>query len=131
MRRRMLIGACATLTVLGVLAMETSGQSVKTPTTTRVYARVSPSTVNQEVILTAVVGTDGETPTGQVEFFGNGVSLGTGPLFIAEGAAMAVMAVSAAEIGLHAIAARYAGDETHEPSESPRVLHLVVPAPQP
>ena len=80
----------------------------------------NPSIEGDEVMLTAAVSSPG-TPTGTVEFFDDATSLGTAPLV----GGTATLAVSTLGVGSHSLTARYSGDDTHAPSDSAPLTHVV------
>ncbi|MCU1458201.1 MAG: hypothetical protein JWL73_2293 [Actinomycetia bacterium] len=84
---------------------------------TAVSSSPNPSVVGQSVTVTATVTASGDaagTPTGSVEFFDNGTSIGTGTL----SSGVASIATSALAVGTHPLTAVYAGDTNFTTSTS-------------
>lgn len=93
--------------------------SADAETTTMVTATPSSITVGDDVTLTATV--TGESPTGDVEFFIDGVSVGSAA--VADG--QAELPVSDLAVGTYEVTASYSGDDRNEPSESDPVTVTV------
>ena len=93
-----------------------------------VTADVSPSRFGQTVTFSAQLA--GLNPTGSVEFFAGGSSLGTAPLVASpSGGAnlkLAQLSTSALPVGSQAITAVYAGDAGNAGSTSPVLAHSVL-----
>lgn len=83
----------------------------------------NPSKLGQFVDIVATI--DGDAPTGTVEFFSDGTSLGSGAI---EGV-QAQIAVGTLAVGDREIHAEYGGDSANEPATSPTVVHAVEAAP--
>lgn len=99
-----------------------------TPTRVRVTAVATPNlsfnsfTINptsatpgQPVTITLVLTGDSGMPTGTIEFFANGVSLGVATI---NGSGVAILTTSALPTGLVDISAIYSGDGTYDPALS-------------
>jgi len=94
---------------------------MKIPTMTAVVSSVNPSVHGQSVTFTATV--TGGTPTGNVNFYNNGVLIGTSAL---NAAGIATFTTSTLSVGTHPITAEYEGDATHEESDDPIGVDQVV-----
>jgi autotransporter-associated beta strand protein len=83
---------------------------------------MNPSNVGLPVTFTATVrdgGDRGQTPTGTVAFYADGVLLGYGVLRrVAEGVSRAAVTVSSLGVGVHGVVARYSGSEVYARSVS-------------
>lgn len=91
------------------------------PSTSTVLSVSNPSTIGDMVTLTADV-TGGFGPTGDVEFFANGVSIGTAPLV----SGTATLMLNTLAVGSHDLEAEYLGDTNNNASTSPTVtVHVV------
>jgi hypothetical protein len=90
-------------------------------TTTTVSSNPNPSTPGQAVILTANVSAASGTPTGTVEFFDDGTSLGSSAL--AGGAA--TLSTTALAVGANNITAVYSGAAGFTTSTSAAAVHNV------
>lgn len=91
------------------------------PSTSTVLDVFDPSTIGDPVTLSATVS-GGFGPTGDVEFFANGSSLGTAPLV----GNTATLIVSTLAVGTHTLEAEYLGDGNNNGSSSPSVeMHVV------
>jgi hypothetical protein len=110
--------------------------STSVPVTQTVTASATSTTVTanpdtpapfEPVTLTAtVVPTSGTTvPTGTVEFFSNGISLGTSTLTNGQATLVATF-----DVGLNIVTARYLGDSGHAASTSPEITVAVGDATQ-
>lgn len=98
------------------------------PTETTVSSNLNPATVGQQVTFTATVvpaSTSGDTPTGVVELFDGGLSLGTASLGADGQASFSTAGLSE---GSHAITAQYAGSLGFLPSTSDVLVQVVDPA---
>lgn len=89
-------------------------------TTTSLAVAPNPATVGSTVTLTATV--TGASPSGDVEFFADGVSLGTAPLVNG----IASLPVSSLATGTHAITATYSGDSGNVSSSTTASVPLTV-----
>jgi hypothetical protein len=103
-----------TLTVTGIKSAgeltAASGIALAASTTTTISSDNNPACESTQVTFTATV-TDGASPTGTVEFFDGGVSIGTASvttLDITTG--IATLAISTLGSGSHTITAAYSGD---------------------
>jgi len=85
--------------------------NAKIPTSTSLASSLNPSEFGQSVTFTVTVTASG-TPTGSVEFFDNGVSLGTVSLSNGTGS----LTTSTLTVGSHTITANYGGDGSFETS---------------
>lgn len=92
-------------------------------TTTRLSQLQSPAVAQQPVTLTATVtaATSG-TPTGTVNFFGNGISLGTGTL---DSGGQATLTISSLAAGQNTLVAQYDGDSNFAAGNSAPVSVVV------
>jgi hypothetical protein len=96
--------------------------STSTPTTTSAPTSSLPSsTYGQSVTLTVSVSSAGGTPTGTVEFFDNGISLGTAPL----SGGSASLTTNAIAAGTRSITAKYLGNATYTASTSTATTQTV------
>lgn len=91
------------------------------PTTTTVSSAPNPSTPGQNVVLTANVAADSGTPTGTVEFFDDGVSLGSSALV----SGAATLNTTALAVGANNITAVYSGAAGFATSASAASVHSV------
>ncbi len=96
--------------------------AVKNATTTALTSSVNPSLLGQSTTFTATVTSGLGLPTGSVEFFDGGVSLGTRTL---SGAGTASLSVAGLLAGTHTITAQYLGDTSFATSASPPVSQVV------
>ncbi len=96
--------------------------AVKNATTTTLTSSVNPSLLGQSTTFTATVTSGVGLPTGSVEFFDGGVSLGTRTL---SGAGIATLSVAGLLAGTHTITAQYLGDTSFATSASPPVSQVV------
>jgi hypothetical protein len=97
-----------------------------TTTTTTITSAPNPSLAGQPVTFTATVtATNGSTPTGSVEFFDNGVSLGSVPLVNGQ----ATLTTANLGPGQHDITAVYLGAPGFSSSESTGITQTVVAVP--
>jgi Bacterial Ig-like domain (group 3)/Beta-propeller repeat len=99
------------------------GEAVDATTSTAVVSSLNPSTVGQNVTLTATVTspTPG-TITGSLEFF-DGASQISNPISLTGGSA--TLAIMTLTQGTHSITAKYFGSATYAPSTSPAVTETV------
>jgi len=105
-------------------------QVVQLPaTTTTVTSTPNPSTVGQQVTITATVGPSGPPqPTGTVSFTSNGTAIaGCTSVTLSSGTAQCV--TSALPVGTDMIVATYSGDSNYSGS-SGSVVQIVNPVPQ-
>ena len=93
------------------ISFEISFRVTGTATTTALTSSVNPSVYSQSVTFTATV--TGGAPTGNVEFFVGGVSVGTFPL----AGGVATYTTSTLSVGDHHVTAEYLGDALHDGSE--------------
>ncbi|WP_162243473.1 Ig-like domain-containing protein [Leifsonia sp. Root4] len=91
-------------------------------TTTTLSTSAASAEAGTAIALTATV--TGSDPTGTVEFFADGSSLGTA----ATVKGVATLSVSTLAVGSHAITARYLGDEKNAPSSAPAITITVTAA---
>lgn len=94
-------------------------QTVLSPTVTTVTSSENPSVSGDDVIFTATVtGNDGagDVPTGDVEFFDNGVELGDESLDST--GATTYDTTGSLAVGSHPITAQYSGDSNYSTSQS-------------
>ena len=89
-------------------------------TTTTLTSSVNPSTYGQSVTFTATVAptSGGGTPTGTVEFYDGGTSMGSGTLSVVGSYDEAAFSTSALPAGSDTITADYEGDTTFVTSTS-------------
>ncbi|MGA2561275.1 MAG: Ig-like domain repeat protein [Terracidiphilus sp.] len=99
--------------VLAVQQAVTSAQIASSP---------NPSVVDTAATFTASVSGNGGTPTGTVNFFADGLSIGSSTLS-AKG--IATLAYSGLTSGTHAVKATYAGDTNDQPSTSSAISQIV------
>ena len=97
-------------------------------TTTSLTLGPNPSSTDQEITLTAIVGAaDGSVPTGDVTFFANGHALGSAvPIHVVNGQNVATFTTSLLTPGSETFTAQYGGDITHAGSLSTGVNEVVV-----
>jgi len=117
-------------------------QSVLAPTTIAVSSNENPSMIGDDVTFTATVsGKDGsgDVPSGDVDFFNNGVNVGSGS--VSENG-QAIFDTASLSIGTHQITAQYLGDAhfsasittasltqiVNEPALVPQVTSTTLPA---
>ncbi|OLE16451.1 MAG: hypothetical protein AUG83_02945 [Acidobacteria bacterium 13_1_20CM_4_57_11] len=81
----------------------------------------NPSNAGQLVIFTAIV-----TATGNIQFYDNGVAIGTAGL---NASGQAVFSTASLSQGTHSISANYGGDAGHSSSTSPTLYQSVVTVP--
>ncbi len=99
-----------------------------TTTTTTISSSGNPSTAGGAVTFTATVtAADSSTPTGSVEFFDNGVSLGTAPL----SGGTATLTTTGLTPGDHTITAVYLGAPGFGASPPTEITQTVVAGPPP
>jgi beta-lactam-binding protein with PASTA domain len=95
-----------------------------TPTATVLTSSLNPAASGQSVTFTATV--NGANPTGTVQFYYGGTTLGA-PVVLAAG--MASFATSSLPIGTDTITAVYGGDPSNLGSTSPTVNEVIPPNP--
>ena len=93
------------------------------PTTTTLRSSTNPSTLGQNVTLTATVSP--ATATGTVTFQDGSTPIGTGTL----SGGTATLVIGSLTSGLHLLTAVYNGDASDSPSTSPIVTQTVYPLP--
>jgi hypothetical protein len=101
----------------------------KADTNITLTSSLNPSNFGDNVTFTAtlsVVPPGGGTPTGNVNFYNNGVLMGSSPL---GAAGTATFSISTLSIGTHPITAEYAGDTNFNPSTSSILDQVVQAAP--
>ena len=91
-------------------------------TTTAVASTPNPSLVQASVTYTATVTGNGGTPTGEVSFLADGVSIGTAKL---NASGSASLQYANLPVGSHAITASYSGDATDSASTSTAINQVV------
>jgi hypothetical protein len=97
----------------------------KASTSTIFVTSKSLTVYGEEVTFTATIGITppgAGTPTGNVEFFDDGVSLGTAPL----SSPTAYIHVGTLPIGSHQITAKYLGNANFNDSTSPPIIQVVL-----
>jgi len=115
--------ACTTSTTTTTTASTTTTTTASTTTTTKVTSSTNPSTAGQPVTFTATVtAANASTPTGSVEFFDNGASLGTVAL---DSAGHATLTSSALGSGNHSITAVYSGASRFSSSTSAALTQTI------
>lgn len=107
----------------------TPAENDQVATTTTVTSAPNPSIDGQSVIFTATVTSTSGTPTGTVQFYDNGVELGSW-VTLWDGQAVTTTA-SLAAVGSHLIGATYSGDTNYGLSVSAAYTHIVNNAPPP
>ena len=95
------------------------------PTTTVVGSSLNQSTYGQSVTYTAVVSSNGGTPTGAVTFYDGTTSLGSGLL---DGSGQATLAITTLLVGTHSITVAYGGDANFGSSTSAPLSQVVAKA---
>lgn len=105
-----------------VAILEDLGAPVSTTTT--LSASSGSVVFGQSVTFTASVSSANGTPTGSVEFFDGGISLGTAAL----SGGVAVLATAALSVGTHVVSATYSGDTGFLSSDSSNVSVTVATA---
>ncbi|MCO5306562.1 MAG: Ig-like domain repeat protein [Microthrixaceae bacterium] len=96
------------------------------PTTTELTSGPNPTTVGEQVVLTAQVDAEAGTPGGTVEFREGTTILGA---VTVDGTGAAVLTTSSLSVGEHHITAVYGGDADHAGSTSDPVTQIVQDAP--
>jgi large repetitive protein len=99
----------------------------QTATTTALSSAPNPSVEGQVVTLTATVKPSGKaaSPSGTVQFFADGIPVGTAALVATKNAATATLQIATLPVGTRAIVAQYSGSSVHAASTSPVVTHTV------
>jgi len=101
-------------------AVDTENQSA---TAAAIASNLNPSMYGQKVTLTATVTTLGSaTPTGRVNFWSEGSSLGSAPL---DAKGLAMLTRSNLNAGSYPLTAVYLGDTNNGPSASPSMKQVV------
>ena len=102
------------------LPVATNSSTSCLTTTTTLTSSVNPSTYGQSVTFTATVAptSGGGTPTGTVEFYDGGTSMGSGTLSVVGSYDEAAFSTSALPAGSDTITADYEGDTTFVTSTS-------------
>jgi CSLREA domain-containing protein len=93
--------------------------------TTTIVSALNPSVVGQAVTLTATVTSTGDTPSGSVQFYADGATLGSA-VTLSNG--QTSLSTSALAVGTHPITATYSGDANHNGGISNQVDQVVNPA---
>jgi CSLREA domain-containing protein len=94
----------------------------KANSTTAIMSLLNPSTYGQSVTFTATVTSAVGTPSGSVQFYADGVALGSA---IALSNGQASLSTAALAVGTHPITATYSGDANHNSSTSNTVDQVV------
>ena len=101
---------------------------VKGNSSTGLSSSANPSVLNQNVVFTATVSSNGTgAPTGGVKILDGDTELGESSL---DGNAMAKLSIASLTAGTHSITAAYLGDGNYASSVSPAVRQVVIGAPQ-
>ena len=112
------VGSTYTFTVVATNAQGDSVPSepisVKLLATTTTAVSLSESTIDEGGSVTATATVSGDSPSGTVEFFANGQSVGTTPV----SGGVAEMTVTPPTFGSFTITAAYSGDSGNNPSTS-------------
>jgi hypothetical protein len=119
--------ALASLLLLGVAALAVAADD-PTPTQAQLAVSAETSKAGDAVSFTVTIGvqTPGELPpSGRVDFFEDGLLLGSADLAFVDSDLKAVLTLSGLPKGRHEITARYLGDGRYGPSQSPAVAHTV------
>jgi hypothetical protein len=101
----------------------------KDGTSTTVASGTNPSVYGQSVTFTATVSASAPgsgTPTGTVNFYDNGMLLGSGTLGVVNGSDQATYATSSLSVATHPITATYAGDTNFTTSNSSNTVKQTV-----
>ncbi len=98
------------------------------PTSTTIASSLNPAGVGGSITFTAIVTTEGSSPTGSVQFFDGATGIGIGTLTGTGGTTgAATFTTSALALGTHTIIAVYAGDSLDTTSTSPTLSELIQP----
>ena len=96
-------------------------------TTITVSSAPNPSSFSQSVTLSATVASAGGAATGTVNFFDNGVQIGSGGLSTVGGQQVATFSTTSLALGDHPITAQYVASTNFAGSTSAPVTHTVTP----
>jgi len=106
----------------GASASPTITQTVKVNSSTALSSSRNPSIFKQAVTWTATVTSSSGTPTGTVSFLDSGTSIGFATL---NSAGQASITLASLAVGTHSLTASYAGDVSHNPSNSAALSQVV------